>query len=67
MCALLCFHLSSFLLMWICYRWQVALVINLILAIFLYLFVKNGLAIYNDLYVPDESAISGKFENFGNA
>ena len=42
---LLFFHVSSFLLMWIYYRFVVALVINVILGAFLLLFVRNGVEI----------------------
>ena len=44
---LLFFHISSFLLMWIYYRFLTALILNVILGIFLLLFVRNGLEIVN--------------------
>ncbi len=51
---LLFFHVSSFLLMWLYYPIKVALVINIILGVFLALFIKNGTEIYDSLYVSDE-------------
>ena len=50
--------------MWVLYSSQTAIVVNIILAIFLMLFFKNGLEIYNSLAVKDEEAVSGKFTNF---
>ena len=64
MLQLLFFHMSSFLLMWTLYSKPVALVINIILAIFLLLFIKNGKDIYDKLAVSDSEAVSGKFTNF---
>lgn len=61
---LLFFHVSSFLLMWTLYSSTVALIINVILGIFLFLFVWNGKDIYDKLHVPEEQAVSGKFANF---
>jgi hypothetical protein len=55
------FHVSSFLLMWIYYRFIVALVINVILGAFLLLFVRNGIDIVSQLHVEEGSAVSGKF------
>jgi hypothetical protein len=63
MLELLFFHVSSFLLMWIYYRFLVALVINIILGAFLILFVKNGYDIYSELYVEESEAVSGKFQS----
>jgi len=59
------FHISSFLLMWLYYSKQVAIVINIILAIFLAAFIQNGYDIYKKLYVTDEEAVSSKFNAFG--
>lgn len=56
--------MSSFLLMWIYYRFLVALVINIILGLFLFVFVRNGYDIMKDLYVDDAQAVSGKFKSF---
>ena len=53
MLELLFFHVSSFLLMWIYYRFLVALVINIILGGFLLLFIRNGLDIVTQLHVDD--------------
>ena len=43
---MLFFHISSFLLMWLFYPVKVALIINVILAVFLLIFVKNGWEIF---------------------
>jgi len=64
---LLFFHLSSFLLMWTLYDRTVAIFINLILLVFLIVFVKNGQEIYDKLHVKDEDAVTGKFTNFADA
>jgi len=61
---LLFFHMSSFLLMWTMYSTTVAFVINIILGIFLALFVWNGKDIYEQLAISDADAVSGKFTNF---
>lgn len=61
---LLFFHVSSFLLMWLYYPTKVAFIINLILMVFLFLFVKNGKEIYDKLYVRDEEAVTGQFKDF---
>lgn len=70
MCELFFFHVSSFLLMWLYYKFIVALVVNIILISFLVLFVKNGYDIIKELYVDESEAITGKFntlkENFGD-
>jgi hypothetical protein len=59
---LLFFHISSFLLMWIYYRFIVALVVNIVLGIFLLFFIKNGLDITQQLYIENDDAVSGKFD-----
>lgn len=59
------FHLSSFLLMWALYSQPVAIFINVILMVFLIVFIRNGYDIYSKLHVTDEEAVSGKFTNFG--
>ena len=56
--------MSSFLLMWTLYSKPVAIVINIILGIFLLLFIVNGKDIYDKLAVSDQEAVSGKFTNF---
>lgn len=35
--------------------------------VFLVLFVRNGLEIYNKLHVTDEEAVTGKFSNFADS
>jgi hypothetical protein len=65
MCELFFFHVSSFLLMWIYYKFIVALVVNIILMLFLLLFVRNGTEIIQELYVKEDDAVSGKFETIG--
>ena len=47
--------------MWILYDPIVALSINIVLGIFLFFFVTNGLEIFNLLYVSDDQAISNSF------
>ena len=42
MCQLLFFHLSSFSLMWMLYPARVAFIVNIVLLLFLLLFVVNG-------------------------
>lgn len=64
MLQLLFFHMSSFLLMWTLYSKTVAFIINIILGIFLFLFIWNGKDIYDKLAVSDTEAVSGKFTNF---
>ena len=58
------FHVSSFLLMWIYYRFLVALSINLILGLFLLMFVRNGYEIVGELYIEEDQAVTGKFKSF---
>jgi hypothetical protein len=58
--------MSSFLLMWILYDGVVALVINIILGLFLYFFVRNGYDLYDMLYVTDEEATSNSLKKSGN-
>ena len=62
---LLFFHISSFLLMWVLYTREVALMVNVVLMIFLVAFVVNGLEIVNKLYIKEDEAVSGKFKDFG--
>ena len=40
--------------------------INVILMIFLIMFIRNGTEIYNSLAVGDNEAVTGKFTNFTN-
>ena len=50
--------------MWTLYSKTVAFIINIILGIFLILFIWNGKDIYDKLAVSDTEAVSGKFTNF---
>jgi len=50
--------------MWTLYSRPVALVINIILGIFLLLFIWNGKDIIDKLAVSEDEAVSGKFTNF---
>ena len=52
------------MLMWIYYRFIVALIVNIILGIFLVMFVQNGREIYGKLYVDESTAVTGKFKSF---
>ena len=52
--------------MWVLYSTTTAIVVNIILLIFLFLFIANGYEIYNSLAVGDNEAVSGKFANFAN-
>ena len=61
---LLFFHLSSFLLMWVLYKPTVAIVVTVVLAIFLILFIVNGVDIFNKLHLSDDQAVSSKFQDF---
>lgn len=61
---LLFFHLSSFLLMWVLYQPAVAVVVTVVLAVFLVLFIVNGVDIFNKLHLDDDQAVSGKFQDF---
>ena len=62
---LLFFHISSFLLMWVLYKPVVAIFVNVVLGIFLLIFIKSGQEIYMRLYIDEGEAISGKFQDFG--
>jgi hypothetical protein len=57
---LVSFHLSSFLLMWICYDVIIALVVSIVLGVFFFVFMQNGFELYNQLYIADEDATSNK-------
>jgi len=59
MAQLLFFHLSSFLLMWMLYSSRVAIVVNVVLLVFLLIFIVNGFEIYNKLHISDSEAVSG--------
>ena len=48
------FHVSSFLLMWVLYTPKVALIVNVVLGIFLLVFVFNGIDIYGKLSLTEE-------------
>jgi len=45
--------------MWLYYPFKVALIINIILLIFLIVFVKNGYEIFEKLYVKEDEAVTG--------
>jgi hypothetical protein len=45
--------------MWVLYDRMVATVINVILGIFLLVFIRNGKEIYDKLHVSDEEAVTG--------
>jgi len=45
--------------MWLYYPFKVALIINIILLIFLIVFVKNGYEIFDKLYVREDDAVTG--------
>ena len=50
--------------MWLYYPVKVAILINIILMVFLIVFVRNGWEIYEKLYVRDEEAVTGQFKDF---
>jgi hypothetical protein len=58
------FHLSSFLLMWCLYTHYVAMIVNMVLLVFLIIFMINGIDIYQKLHLTEEEAVSGKFQDF---
>ena len=49
------------MLMWILYSPIVSIVVNAILAIFLYMFITNGIDVFNKLYVSEEDATTAYF------
>jgi hypothetical protein len=53
--------MSSFLLMGILYDAIVALVVNLVLALFFYFFARNGLELYESLHVAEVEATTNSF------
>ena len=59
MLQLLFFHISSFTLMWMLYRTRVAIIVNIVLMVFLILFMVNGYKIWSLLHVSDYDAVSG--------
>ena len=46
--------------MWLFYQTTTAIVINIVLLVFLIVFVRNGIEIFNDLYIDDKEAVTGK-------
>lgn len=50
--------------MWVLYSKSVAAFVNIVLLIFLIVFVVNGYDIYKKLHISDDEAISGKFQDF---
>ena len=61
MLQLLFFHLTSFLMMWMIYPTRVAIVVNIVLGIFLLVFISNGYSLVSALYVDEKDAVSGQF------
>ena len=55
------FHVSSFLLMWYMRPFLTALIVNIILLLFLLLFIANGYEIVKELYVEEGDAVTGSF------
>lgn len=58
------FHTSCFLLMWLLYSWLVSIIINVVLLIFLVLFLQHGFEIVDQLFIPEEAAVTSKFDEF---
>jgi hypothetical protein len=50
--------------MWLYYPGKVAIIINIILVVFLVIFIKNGYEIFDKLYVKDAEAVTGQFKDF---
>ena len=48
--------------MWIYYPFIVALIVNIILGVFLAIFIRNGYEIITELHVDEASAVQGIFE-----
>ena len=48
------FHISSFLLMWVLYTPGVAMIVNIVLGLFLLVFIINGADIYGKLHLSEE-------------
>lgn len=61
---LMFFHISSLLLMWLLYTSKVALIVNIVLLVFLIIFIINGLDIFEKLHITETEAVSGKFQDF---
>ena len=47
--------------MWVLYTSYVALVVNMVLLVFLIIFVINGIDIFNKLHLTEDEIVSGKF------
>jgi hypothetical protein len=47
--------------MWIYYKFIVAVVVNIILILFLLIFIRNGYDIISELYIDEEDAVTGTF------
>ena len=45
--------------MWIIYSSRVAMVVNVVLIVFLIVFIHNGIEIFSRLHVSDDEAVSG--------
>jgi hypothetical protein len=55
------FHVSSFLMMWMIYSTPIAIVVNIVLLIFMVVFIINGLDIVQKLHINEDEAVTGKF------
>ena len=49
------------MLMWVLYDVPVAIAINIVLAIFLYFFISNGMELLDLLYISEDQATSNSF------
>ena len=58
------FNISSITLMWVLYRPFIAIFVTTLLILFLTIFVVKGIGIFQKLYVDDDNAVSGQFQNF---
>jgi hypothetical protein len=50
--------------MWVLYSRLVAMVVNVVLLVFLVIFIVNGIDIMNQLHITEEEAVSGRFQDF---
>ena len=50
--------------MWLLYTAKVALIVNMVLLVFLIIFIINGIDIVQKLHVTEDEAVSGKFQDF---
>lgn len=47
--------------MWLLYSTVVAIVTNVVLAVFLFFFISNGIQLVDELFVSDNDAIDSEF------